>query len=467
MKKIFTIALSAIGITSSYANIKLPSVISSNMVLQQKSAAKLWGWCSPGEKIYITTSWDNKTDSTKGTRDANWQLAIQTPAAGGPFTITIKGSNTITLDNVMSGEVWVCSGQSNMEWGYQQGLQQVKDELPACYNKNIRFFNIPKTTSLHPQDDCNAKWEICDSNSLKYFSAIGYFFGKKLNQDINVPVGLVNSNWGGTPAEVWTPEELVTGSSSLQTAANKINPSDWWPYKPGYTYNAMIAPLVNFPIAGAIWYQGESNTGTASTYSQLFTTMIDGWRKAWNKEFPFYYVQIAPFKYGDKNVGALLREAQANSITHNKVGMVVVTDLVADTNNIHPIDKKNVALRLANWALAETYAQSVNGYKSPMFKSLNVNNGKAFVTFQYADNGLVSKDKKITELTVAGDDKVFYPAEAKIENGQLVVWSPSVKNPVAVRYGFSNTAMGNLFSKDGLPVCPFRTDSWDVDTSHN
>ena len=462
MKKWSLVLSLCLFVTLSQAHIRLPAVISSNMVLQQQSTVKLWGWCSPSEKITVTTSWNNKTDSFKGTRDANWQVAIQTPAAGGPYTITIKGKNTIVLENILIGEVWVCSGQSNMEWGYQQKLQDIVNELPTCYNSNIRFFQIPKTTSAHPQDNCDATWTVCDSNTLKTFSAVGYFFGKNLNKNLNVPIGLIGSNWGGTPAEVWTPEAVVNNDPQLKEAAAKQKPSDGWPFTPGITYNAMIFPIINYPIAGTIWYQGESNTGTASTYGKLFTSMIDAWRKAWNKDFPFYYVQIAPYKYGDKNIGALLREQQTKSMTHPNTGMVVITDLVADTNNIHPTDKHDVGARLANWALSETYKKEGIAYKSPMFKSMEVKKDKAYLTFDNAPNGLEIKGKTAAELYIAGSDQQFYPAEAKIEKDKLVVWSKQVKEPVAVRFGFSNTAIGNIFSKEGLPVGPFRTDDWEV-----
>jgi sialate O-acetylesterase len=456
--------LNIVACSQSFADIRLPSVISNNMVLQQQSEVKLWGWSAPAEKIYVTTSWNNKTDSTIATRDANWQIFVNTPVAGGPYTITLKGNNTIILDNVLIGEVWVCSGQSNMEWGYYNGLQDIKAELPSCYNKNIRFFHIPKTTSLYPQDNCEGKWVVCDSNTLKGFSAVGYFFGKKINQQLNVPVGLINASWGGTPAEVWAPAEVVNNDPQLKEAAAKQQPFNWWPYLPGYAYNAMIAPLTNYPVAGAIWYQGESNTGTSSTYRPLFTGMIDAWRKAWKKEFPFYYVQIAPFTYGNKHISALLREAQTASLSFPKTGMVVVTDLVDNVKDIHPQNKHDVGYRLANWALAETYSQTGITYKSPMFKNLAVKDDKAFIYFDYAPDGLMVKGDKATEFLIAGEDKQFVPADVKIEKDRIVVSSKTVKKPVAVRYAFSNTGIGNLFSKEGLPVCPFRTDDWEVDT---
>jgi sialate O-acetylesterase len=227
----------------------------------------------------------------------------------------------------------------------------------------------------------------------------------------------------------------------------------------------MISPLTNFSIAGVIWYQGESNTSTASTYSRLFTSMIGAWRKQWNKEFPFYYVQIAPYHYGNKNIGALLQEAQTRSMQYPNVGMVVITDLVDDVNNIHPKNKHEVGYRLASWALAETYHRPGIVYKSPVFKEMNVQNGKAIISFENVNSSLEAKGSEISELDIAGSDKVFYPAKAKIDRDKLIVWSKSVPQPVAVRYAFGNTAIGNLFSKEGLPVTPFRTDGWAVDTS--
>lgn len=457
MKKCLLPVFLLVLCAASYADVRLPAVLASNMVLQQQSNVKLWGWCSPNEKIVITTSWNNKTDTVRGTNNANWQVTVKTPAAGGPYSITFKGNNTITLENVLIGEVWVCSGQSNMEWSYRQKLQDIVDELPACANNNIRFFYIPKTTATHPQDDCTANWTACDSNTLKSFSAVGYFFGKKLQKELNVPIGLINSNWGGTPAEVWTPEEIVSSDAELKHAAAQLKAAGGWPITPGYTYNAMIAPITNFAIAGSIWYQGESNVTTAASYGKLFTAMIDSWRKAWNISFPFYYVQIAPFKYGNNLDGALLREQQTKSMVHPNTGMVVVSDLVADTGNIHPTNKHDVGARLANWALHDTYKKEGIAYRSPMYTNMEVKKDKVYLSF---DNAIAIKGKTVTELYVAGSDKQFYPAEAKLEKDKLVVWSKLVKEPVAIRYQFTNTGIGNLFSKEGLPVVPFRTDSW-------
>lgn len=445
------------------ADIRLPAIISGNMVLQQQSVSTLWGWCDPGEKIYITTSWNNKTDSVNGTRDAGWQIGVATPVAGGPYTITLKGRNTLVLENIMIGEVWICSGQSNMEMCESWGLPDVRSELPACATNNIHFFHIPRATSVSAQDDCRAQWTACDSTQLKSFSAVGYFFAKKLHTALGVPVGIIESAWSGTPAEVWMPADLVNKDELLKDAAALQKPSDGWPYISGYCFNGMIAPIVRYNIAGAIWYQGEGNVGGPQTYGRLFTTMIGAWRKAWGKDLPFYYVQIAPFTYGAKNAGTLLREQQAASMSLENTGMVVISDLVEDTTNIHPKNKHDVGLRLAAWALVETYHKTGIAYKSPVYKGMEVKGDKILVSIGEAGQGLTVKGKEIKTLYIAGADRLFYPADAKMEGNHLIVSSKMVKQPVAVRYQFSNAGVGNVFSKEGLPLAPFRTDDWGIE----
>jgi sialate O-acetylesterase len=447
--------------SSTIAQLRLPAVLSSGMVLQQKDSATLWGWAGPGSKVYVTTGWNNTTDSTTTTNGATWKMKVLSPAAGGPFNILIaSGRDTITVNDVLVGEVWVCSGQSNMEWSYNYGEKDLADELANAKNNNIRFFHVPKTSSRFPQDDVKAKWVACDSNTIKSFSAVGYFFGKKINQTLNVPVGLINSSWGGTPAEVWTPAELVEKDTELLSAAGRLNnKSMGWPALQGIVYNAMIAPLTNFNIAGAIWYQGESNVGTNASYQKLFTTMIDAWRNAWNKELPFYYVQIAPYQYGDSNInGALLQEQQTRAMSHPRTGMVVITDLIDSVKNIHPSHKREVGNRLANWALAETYGQSAVVYKSPLFDKAEKKSGKIELSFTNVPTSLKSKDKKITGFMISDASGQWYPADAKISGNKITVWNKKVKDPANVRYGFTNTMVGNVFSSEGLPLTPFRTD---------
>ena len=436
------------------------------MVLQQNDSVSIWGWAGPADKIYVTTGWDGRIDSTITSNGAKWKLKVKTPNAGGPYTISVRARNkTLTLTDVLIGEVWICSGQSNMEWSYNHGLKDVRDELPKCFNKNIRFFHINKTTSDYPQDDVVASWEICDSTTLKRFSAVGYFFGKSLHKNLNIPIGLIHSSWGGTPAEVWVQEELVTGVTELNEASKKLHNARSWPVLPGKTFNAMIAPLSSYKIAGVIWYQGESNTGTNSTYEQLMKVLIDSWRKEWNTDFPFYLVQIAPYSYGNYNIGAMLQEAQIKLMSHRKTGTVVITDLVNDVNNIHPINKHDVGARLANWALAEKYSVKGIHYRSPQFKSMEVVKGKAILSFRDTASGLISKDKIVSGFFISGEKEQWFPADAKIEGDKIIISSKNVYSPAQVRFGFGNTIIGNVFSKEGLPLTPFRTDSWPVDQS--
>jgi sialate O-acetylesterase len=435
------------------------------MVLQQKSDAVLWGWANPGEKVYVTTSWNMKTDSVVGDGDARWKISFPTPCAGGPHTITLKGKNVIVLDNILIGEVWVCSGQSNMEWSSLQKVPQILEAMPASGNQNVRLFHVPKSTSPTPQDKIEGSWQVCSPQSLDGFSAIGYFFARELQEKLNVPVGIINSSWGGTPAETWTPENIVTQDTDLLAAAGKLNAIPYWPIRPGYAYNSMIYPLKNLPIAGVIWYQGESNVPTASTYTKLFTGMIEGWRQAWQKQFPFYFVQIAPFAYASPQESAFLREAQSKALALPRTGMVVISDLVDNIKDVHPKNKKDVGLRLARYALGDTYRQTGGIYISPVFRRMEVKGDKASLFFENASTGFKTNDgKEPTFFYVAGEDKVFLPATARIQNDRIVVSNPQVKKPVAVRFSFSNEAMSNVFSVEGLPVAPFRTDDWEMAT---
>jgi sialate O-acetylesterase len=463
MKKIYALSLFTLFILSAHAAVRLPAIIGSHMVLQQKAEVTIWGWADPGEKITLKASWDTATYSTTGNGHAKWSLKLRTPAAGGPHTISIKGTNSIVLEDVLIGEVWLASGQSNMEWSMGWGLPYEK-EIAAATNKSIRFFHVPKTTAEFPQEDVAARWVVCSPEAAKGFSATAYFFGSSLADSLKIPVGLIASSWGGTPAEAWTPVEVVEKDSVLKKAATRLNPSGGWPVAPALAYNAMIHPLSTFNIAGAIWYQGESNVGTASTYRHLFTSMITSWRAQWRKDFPFYFVQIAPFAgYGNNSSSAFLREAQTQSLTLPGTGMITTSDLVDNINDIHPKMKKEVGQRLANLALAQTYNRTGIAHKSPTFKEKTVLKDRITIDFNDVPTGLVSRGGAPTGFYIAGSDRIFYPATAKIVGKTVVVRSPEVKNPVEVRFGFTNSSMPNLFTREGLPVNLFRTDDWHVD----
>lgn len=469
MKKIALPCLPLLFCAIAMGQIRLPSIIGNHMVLQQNSKVKLWGWCNPSEKIKINPSWDTTTYTATGTSGAKWLAEIKTPAAGGPFTIKLAGSSTILLEDVLVGEVWDCSGQSNMEMTFNWPLKEYEADVQAANNANIHFFYIPKTTANYPQDNTEGRWVVCTPDEARRFSVAGYYFGKTLQEKLHMPVGLINSSWGGTPAEAWTPAEAVENNPVLKEAAAKLKPAAWWPIETAATFNAMISPITNYSIAGAIWYQGEANVGTSATYASLLSTMIDAWRKAWHKDFPFYYVQIAPFSgYGPGIASAILREQQTKAQSVSNTGMVVVHDLVSDVKDIHPHNKKDIGLRLANYALAQTYGQQGFAYKSPMFKNMLVEKNKARIYFDNAPAGLMIKGDTLQGFYIAGEDKVFVPANAKIVTGKgkdgviyVEVWNKAVTTPVAVRFGFTNFDMPNLFSKEGLPANLFRTDNWD------
>jgi len=451
-----------------YAEVKLPAIIGTHMVLPQNREVNLWGWANPRETINIKVDWDTTAyNAVTGFRTGKWSVKIKTPKAGGPFKIIIKGSNELILEDVMIGEVWLCGGQSNMEISAAGGIKQAQAEAPNATNSNIRFFYVPKSASEYPQEDTKGKWVVSNLAEMQKFSAVGYFFGKRLEQELKQPVGLINANWGGTGAEVWTPAELVNNNPSFREAAETVYlTNDCCPVKTGSLFNGMINPITNFKISGVIWYQGETNRFNYDTYPSLLKTMVNEWRRLWQFEFPFYFVQIAPFSnFGSRNYVALMREAQTKCMgVIPGSGMIVISDLVDDVNNVHPQNKLDVGLRLANYALAETYGHKVLSYKSPMYKNMNIENNKIRVLFTDAENGLVSRGGVPSEFYISGEDQNFMPGLVKIEGNSVVVSNKQIKKPVAVRFGFSNESVPNLFNKEGLPVNLFRTDGWVVPT---
>jgi len=460
MKKLLLVLLALGLLQAGQGAIRLPHILSDGVVLQQKTDIQLWGWASPNEKVSIWPSWQKDSIHLRADPEGKWIVTLHTPTAGGPFTIDFDAHNHIRLSDVWLGEVWLCSGQSNMEFTYNwRKTKDIGIDFDSCNRYNLHFYQVPKTTGVTPQEDVPGSWARCDSNTVKNFSAVAYFFGKKLNKNLHVPIGLISSNWGGTPAEVWTPEALVNENPFLHKWQEKIKPSIGWPILAGRAYNGMIYPLTNFTIAGTIWYQGESNVDTYQSYGQLFKTMIRSWRTRWNKDFPFYFVQIAPYHYSADN-GAALRNQQTQALELPHTGMVVTADLVSDTNDIHPHDKYDVGYRLANLALSQHYLLEGRFPKSPVLSHYEVKGSKVRIYFKDAQNGLKVKSgstKDVQQLRIAGNDQDWHPASLSVEkDGSITVYSDKVADPAWVEYGYTNTRLGNIISEEGLPVAPFR-----------
>ena len=435
--------------------VSLPAIFSDNMVLQQNNELIIWGWGKPLEKISITTSWDGNMLSTEATNQGTWAVFVKTPKGSmTPYTLSIKGYNEIVLKNVLIGEIWLCSGQSNMEWSANLGINNAQEEVKQAKYPNIRLFSVIHRTATAPQIDLEGAWAECSPESMQNFSAVAYFFARKLQADLKVPVGMINSSWGGTPAESWMPAEAFEGNELISTAAKKLEPVRWGPTEIARIYNAMIEPLTKFKIAGTLWYQGESNVSTAYAYKETMTALISSWRQKWGLEFPFYYCQIAPYRYGNPAEGAALRDAQRRTLSVPNTGMVVTSD-IGDTTDIHPGNKQDVGLRLANLALVKHYKASNAVVAGPLYLNSRARAGQMLVYFANAE-GLNFKGDKITHFELAGEDGIFYPAEATISKDNLViVQSEKVPQPTMVRYAWGNTATPNLFNGAGLPASCF------------
>jgi len=656
MKK-FAILVLAFCVSPIFAEVRLPALVGNNMVLQRDQKVRIWGWASADEEV--TVEFNGQTQKTKTDKDGNWSVFLKSMKAGGPYDMIITGQNKITLKNILIGEVWVASGQSNMEWSVNCSADAAKEIADANY-PNIRLFTVNKQPVANPVNNVAGEWLPCTPQTIPNFSAVAYFFGRELLNNINVPIGLINTSWGGTNAQTWASKESLDSNPKLahyskivdQRAASreeaikafqknlaewqkasghedpgnvgvtkgwadpKFNAADWktmdlpaafdriegntdfdgviwfrkevqvpsewagkdlelhlgviddfdttyfngkqvgctgsetvsswcfmrvykipgecvvagknviairvvdifmngtvngpasemfltslqvpnacsvhltgaWQYKiehkmapkktvlskpteagmagevnqPTSLYNGMIHPLTPYTIRGAIWYQGESNVGSEIEYRTLFPTMIEGWRKAWGQgDFPFYYVQVAiylpavpdPVQEG----WAGLREAQTMTLKTSNTGMAVTID-IGDAGNIHPSNKQDVGKRLALWALAKTYGQKKLVYSGPLYKSMKVKGNKIRIKFDHVGSGLIVKGDKLTGFAIAGADKKFVHAEAKIEGDKVFVWSDKVEKPVAVRYGWANNPSCNLYNKEGLPASPFRTD---------
>jgi len=477
MRKLNLITLTAICsfllFQNSNAQVELPAILSSNMVMQRNSDVKLWGWADAKEKIKIEASWLDAVLELEADNEGSWAVVVKTTNSRAEQTIKITSkSSNIILQNILFGEVWLCSGQSNMwqpmrGYGGQPTFRPVMS-IAKSHNPNLRLFTVEKVGSKTPLKDVDKfkPWQKATPESVSGFSAVAYYFGEQLQEILDVPVGLIHTSWGGSSVQAWMSNEVMSTFETvnledvdIKKRTNRI---------PTALFNSMINPLIPYAIKGALWYQGESNRTEPENYKKLFPAMVKDWRTRWNiGEFPFYYVQIAPYLYGDNNVfqkyenSAFIREAQLQCLDLIPNSGIAITLDLGEKNFIHPPKKKEVADRLLLNALNQTYGFKTVDGASPIYDSQEIKDNSIILTFKNAEKGLYTFDK-LEGFVIAGNDKVFYPANATIHRGRLVsVSSEEVPNPVAVRYAWRNWVVGTLYDTNLLPASSFRTDDWD------
>ena len=452
-------------LNSTDAEVRLPSIISDHMVLQQFSWVSLWGQADPGETVTIVTSWDQKTHSIQADAGGKWKLRVFTTGPGGPYMISFTGKNRLQVKDVMIGEVWVCGGQSNMEFSfYDLGgwkyFTRLKQTITSSDLGRMRICTVSRKISNTPLDSCGAAWLQADSVSALYTSATAFCFGLELYRKFNIPVGIIVSSWSGTPAEAWTPDEYLRYSPKLTYYLKHPNSPGSEATAPSVLFNGMIFPIRHYTIRGFIWYQGESNRYDADLYASLFRSMITSWRKYWEQyDLPFYFVQIAPYDYGDyEDASGYLREAQAKTLTLENTGMAVTLD-IGNLSDIHPKNKEEVGRRLANLAFTNTYG--ISGLSSSSGPEYWFSKPEGIGIQVYFKNAglLTSNGKNLSGFRIAAKEGVFSPAEAVVMGKSVMVSSKDVPSPVYVRYAFKNTDTASLFEVGGLPAGSFRTDS--------
>lgn len=474
MKKIILATLALGACAATRAQIKLPSIFADHMVIQQKSRVSFWGKSRPGTRLDIRAGWSKKSYTVRVGADSLWKVRIPTPGAGGPYQITFTdGSDHKEITDVLVGEVWLASGQSNMEMplkGYRAQPVLHGDSLIASADArpDIRVFRVPKVMAMTPRWDCEGKWFLSTHENAGDFSAVAYQFAEILQDSLHVPVGLVESYWGGTAVQAWMSRETLKKMPGipLATRLDTVKSPETDPENaPTLLYNSMVVPIAPYTLKGVIWYQGESNRDHPLRYRRLLPAMVASWRRLWQeKALPFYEVQIAPYGYwdpGDKRYPAILRESQLKAwqqIPHS--GMAVILD-AGSKKRIHPPDKTVVSTRLADWALSRTYGRKGILPSGPVPEKTRFHGARAVISFDYAGGGLMLRAPAHTAFMIAGADHVFYPARAVVSGPHtLTVESPYVSHAVSVRYGFSNWMIASLFNTEGLPATSFRTDDW-------
>jgi sialate O-acetylesterase len=516
-------AIFAVAAGSAFADVNMPTVFGNNMVLQRDRAIPVWGWADVGESVTVEFAGKSATSKAKG--DGSWRVDLPAQKANAEAqTLTVKGKNTIAITNVLVGDVWVCSGQSNMEWSVAASAQP-KEEAAVANYPLIRHIKVKKVPADQPKTHFEGQWQVCAPNTVMAFTAVGYYFGRRLHKELNVPIGLLNTSWGGTRIEPWTPPagfnqikdqsfavdilkrieqadpksaagkvryekavkdvEAWLADAKTKLAAGKTpGPMPTLPtigrshQDPTRLYNGMVAPLIPYAIRGAIWYQGESNGGEAMTYYHKKHALVKGWREIWGQgDFPFYWVQLANFR-GDNKLPqggdgyAKIREAERLAMDLPKTGMATIID-IGDTKDIHPKNKQDVGGRLAQWALAQEYGKDIVP-SGPLFKEAKVEGDKIRISFDNVGGGLIVGEKKglapttevaggkLQRFAISADEKIWVWADAVIDGVTVVVSSPKVPKPIAVRYAYSGNPLGaNLYNKEGLPASPFKTgEAW-------
>ena len=450
------------------AKVALPAIFSDNMVLQQQSVVLIWGKADINKTVTIKNNWNSKIVSEVADENGTWKAKVETPVAGGPYELVISDGEDVRLKNILIGEVWFCSGQSNMDIpmrgvGKNVTIKDSEKYIAGGTNPKLRLFKVEHNRSEVPLADVKGRWLEASPESVAGFSAVGYLFGKQLQESLGVPVGMIKSAVSSTTIAAWMSEKLLRESFGIPmgTKAGKANAAE--------LFNAMISPLAGYGIKGFLWYQGEGNHGASELYARQLPALVKEWRTLWGQgELPFYYVQIAPYSYSKRKDklthGADLLpyywEAQAKCLAFPHSGMAVTTDLVDDLKNIHPSYKWEVGRRLSLWALAKDYGQDLV-YSGPLYKSMKVKGHKIELQFTETGSGLNSNDgKELNWFMIAGADRKFYPATATIKGNKLMVTSPEVKKPVAVRFAWDEAAMPNFCNKELLPASSFRTDNW-------
>ena len=483
MKKILIFLVLMTMAIGSQAKVRLPHIISDNMILQQQTDARLWGWTQPGKTVKVTTSWNQEVINTKADKNGRWLVKVKTPKASyDPLSITFDDGEPLTIHNVLAGEVWVCAGQSNMEMPVKGfGMCPVKDYnhwvIESAHHTGIRSVKIPSVMRAEPQDDAQCEWRICSPKTVGEFSATGYFFARQMHAALDIPIGLIEANKGGTRVESWLTKENLQKYTNDPTDSVEIC-KKWsqWDYHRSLLWgNGTFNPILNYTIKGILYYQGCSNVGDpGNQYSERMKLLVEQWRSQFGLgEIPFYFVQIAPYRYDDDDnaiSGALLREQQwkAAQIIPNS-SLVCINDLVYpyETTQIHPAQKQPVGERLAYTALCRDYGFDNVHYKSSSYKDMTIKNDTIFIHLQdnyYAD----APFEQMEGFEVAGQDKVFHPAQARhfwqpgggYWDEAIMIVCPEVKQPVAVRYCFKNFQIGNVKNAGNLPLFPFRTDNW-------